>query len=139
MDASRLFFSSPQHTFTSSHLHHSEEMLPLNKLSRLCIVQDFASFDYEVDCHLPSAFTQQVLRRVSFLRHYLSWPIYVNVDSPNLGFPHFNFLGPKHWYPPNRGVPVKKKTCIKSCALYGSICSYIAAKMKKEKQWKIVQ
>ena len=26
-------------------------------------------------------------------------PIYVNVDSPNLGFPYFNFLG---------GVPVKK-------------------------------
>ena len=21
------------------------------------------------------------------------WPIYVNVDSPNLGFPYFNFLG----------------------------------------------
>ena len=23
----------------------------------------------------------------------VSWPIYVNVDSPNLGFPYFNFLG----------------------------------------------
>ena len=22
-----------------------------------------------------------------------SWPIYVNVDSPNLGFPYFYFLG----------------------------------------------
>ena len=21
------------------------------------------------------------------------WPIYVNVDTPNLGFPYFNFLG----------------------------------------------
>ena len=29
----------------------------------------------------------------------VSRPIYVNVDSPNLGFPYFNFLG---------GVPVKK-------------------------------
>ena len=28
----------------------------------------------------------------------VSRPIYVNVDSPNLGFPYFNFLG---------GVPVK--------------------------------
>ena len=23
----------------------------------------------------------------------VSWTIYVNVDSPNLGFPYFNFLG----------------------------------------------
>ena len=30
----------------------------------------------------------------------VSGPIYVNVDSPNLGFPYFNFLG---------GVPVKKQ------------------------------
>ena len=29
----------------------------------------------------------------------VSRPIYVNVDSPNLGFPYFNFSG---------GVPVKK-------------------------------
>ena len=25
------------------------------------------------------------------------WPIYVNVDSPNLGFPYFNFLGGYQW------------------------------------------
>ena len=31
----------------------------------------------------------------------VSRPIYVNVDSPNLGFTYFNFLG---------GVPVKKNT-----------------------------
>ena len=31
----------------------------------------------------------------------VSRPIYVNVDSPNLGFPYFNFL---------RGAPVRKNT-----------------------------
>ena len=31
----------------------------------------------------------------------VSRPIYVDVDSPNLGFPYFNFLG---------GVPVRKNT-----------------------------
>ena len=30
-------------------------------------------------------------------------PIYVNVDSPNLGFPYFNFLGGYQW---------KKSPCI---------------------------
>ena len=28
----------------------------------------------------------------------VSWPIYVAIDSPNIGFPYFNFL---------RGVPVR--------------------------------
>ena len=38
------------------------------------------------------------------IRLGVSRTIYVNVDSPNLGFPYFNFLG---------GLPVKKKTpCI---------------------------
>ena len=27
----------------------------------------------------------------------VSRPIYVNVDSPNLGFPYFNFLGGYQW------------------------------------------
>ena len=27
----------------------------------------------------------------------VSRPIYVNVDSPNLGFPYFNFLGGYKW------------------------------------------
>ena len=27
----------------------------------------------------------------------VSWLIYVNVDSPNLGFPYFNFLGGYQW------------------------------------------
>ena len=27
----------------------------------------------------------------------VSWPIYVNEDSPNLGFPYFNFLGGYQW------------------------------------------
>ena len=27
----------------------------------------------------------------------VSRPIYINVDSPNLGFPYFNFLGGKQW------------------------------------------
>ena len=27
----------------------------------------------------------------------VSWTIYVNVDSPNLGFPYFNFLGGYKW------------------------------------------
>ena len=30
-------------------------------------------------------------------------PIYVNVDSPNLGFPYFNFLG---WYQWEKKHPV---------------------------------
>ena len=33
------------------------------------------------------------------------WLIYVNVDSPNLGFPYFNFLGGYQWkkkHPVNR-------------------------------------
>ena len=33
----------------------------------------------------------------------VSWTIYVNVDSPNLGFPYFNFLG---------GGQLKKSPCI---------------------------
>ena len=30
-------------------------------------------------------------------RFGVSWTIYVNVDSPNLGFPYFNFLGEAQW------------------------------------------
>ena len=31
-------------------------------------------------------------KKVILARLGVSWPIYVNVDSPNLGFPYFNFL-----------------------------------------------
>ena len=39
-------------------------------------------------------------KKLIWARLGVSRPIYVNVDSPNLGFPYFYFLG---------GVPVKKK------------------------------
>ena len=32
-------------------------------------------------------------KKVNQARLGVSWPIYVAVDSPNLGFPYFNFLG----------------------------------------------
>ena len=36
---------------------------------------------------------------VNYARLGVSRPIYVNVDSPNLGFPYFNFLGLAHAVP----------------------------------------
>ena len=38
----------------------------------------------------------------SYGHHGVSRPIYVNVDTPNLGFPYFNFLG---------GYQLKKTPC----------------------------
>ena len=32
-------------------------------------------------------------KKVNQARLGVSRPIYVNIDSPNLGFPYFNFLG----------------------------------------------
>ena len=43
-------------------------------------------------------------KKVNLARLGVSRPIYVNVDSPNLGFPYFFF----------RGVPVKKTPCIRT-------------------------
>ena len=34
-----------------------------------------------------------IIRYRVFFNWYLPYPIYVNVDSPNLGLPYFNFLG----------------------------------------------
>ena len=43
-------------------------------------------------------------KKVNLGRLGVSWPIYVNVDSLNLGFPNFNFLGGYHQW--------EKNTCI---------------------------
>ena len=37
------------------------------------------------------------IKKLILARLGVSRPIYVNVDSPNLGFPHFNFLGGYQW------------------------------------------
>ena len=52
--------------------------------------------------------TQPFLRAAS-ARLGVSRPIYVNVDSPNLGFPYFNFL---------RGTSEEEKT---PCTMYNMI------------------
>ena len=37
--------------------------------------------------------TPQSSKKLIYARLGVSRPIYINVDSPNLGFPHFTFLG----------------------------------------------
>ena len=54
-----------------------------------------------MDCIVVYGFTGFIVEWFKSLDSGVSGPIYVNVDSPNLGFPYFNFF---------MGVPVKKNT-----------------------------
>ena len=53
-----------------------------------------------MDCIVVYGFTGFIVEWFKSLDSGVSGPIYVNVDSPNLGFTYFNFLG---------GYQLKKK------------------------------
>ena len=46
-----------------------------------------------MDCIVVYGFTGFIVEWFKSLDSGVSGPIYVNVDSPNLGFTYFNFLG----------------------------------------------
>ena len=61
----------------------------------------FGCFFHRYPPKVPST-NKLILARLGVSR-----PIYVNIDSPNLGFPYFDFLGGYQW---------KKSPCIPHCA-----------------------
>ena len=64
------------------------EPLPLPQ--PLSLLADWGAKDISRCGYAPSYHT-------GFFFTGVSWTIYVNVDSPNLGFPYFNFLGGYKW------------------------------------------
>ena len=80
-------FTVSQITSIAPTIHWPTEHLPIvGKLSSQ--IQGFFSGN---PLRVPS------IKKLILARLGVSRPIYVNVDSPNLGFPHFNFLGGYQW------------------------------------------
>ena len=66
-----------------------------------------------MDCIVVYGFTGFIVEWFKSLDSGVSGPIYVNVDSPNLGFTDFNFLGGYQL----KKLPVSESICQQSCEM----------------------